>query len=110
MAEALGLSLDHFLTDHALATPSGYRLLEVESYHGFDCILLERDEGTGLSGCRVHQSRPQQCKTWPFWPSNLKSRRHWHKAGPNCEGIGRGSLIPKDKILDDLESTPESAR
>ena len=32
-------------------------------------------------GCTLYEHRPRQCRTWPFWDSNLKSPRAWKEAG-----------------------------
>src|SRR5262245_11060880 len=41
-----------------------------------DCVFL--DEKTRR--CTVYAARPAQCKTWPFWDSNLKTERDWEAA------------------------------
>lgn len=44
-------------------------------------------------GCSVHEVKPTQCRTFPFWPELLESRREWHKTGKWCPGIGKGELV-----------------
>lgn len=109
MAEELDLEINEFLDNYATESIEDgvYEMLEVESRYGSDCILLERDEETGLTLCRAHGSRPTQCRTWPFWPENLRNRDSWRRAGENCEGIGRGRLIPLRVIQNELRATPE---
>lgn len=55
---------------------------------GGDCIFLERKGG--CISCRIHEVKPQQCRAWPFWDSNLKSPEAWNEAGRSCPGINRG--------------------
>ena len=44
-------------------------------------------------GCSVHAAKPTQCRTFPYWPELLDSRRAWHRTGEWCPGIGKGELI-----------------
>jgi Fe-S-cluster containining protein len=38
-------------------------------------------------GCSIHGVKPEQCRTWPFWPENIANSRF--KAGIRrfCPGI-----------------------
>lgn len=54
-----------------------------------DCEFLAYDE-TGLARCTIHAVRPLQCRTWPFWKSNLRSRRAWEMAARDCPGMNQG--------------------
>jgi uncharacterized protein len=62
-------------------------------------------------GCRIYPVRPLQCRTYPFWFSQMRLIRHWEKARRQCPGIGTGTLYSRTHILnmlsrsmDDLES------
>lgn len=55
-----------------------------------NCEFLES------GGCRVHEAKPTQCRTFPYWPELLDSRQSWHKTGKWCPGIGKGELINID--------------
>ncbi|MFT6398517.1 MAG: Fe-S-cluster containining protein [Bradymonadia bacterium] len=37
--------------------------------------------------CSVHEFKPLQCKTYPFWPEVLHSPRSWKAEQKYCEGI-----------------------
>jgi uncharacterized protein len=50
-------------------------------------------------GCRVYPVRPLQCRTWPFWLSNLRSQARWERAARSCPGISRGRLYSREEIL-----------
>jgi len=47
-----------------------------------------------LEGCRIHESKPAQCKTYPFWQENLESRNFWNLTAMFCPGIGLGPMFP----------------
>lgn len=70
----------------------GRRWSLVEKKKGRDCIFLE--EGR----CRVYPVRPEQCRTWPFWPANLASPEDWSHAARRCRGINRGTLFSLEEI------------
>ena len=44
-------------------------------------------------GCGVHVAKPTQCRTFPFWPELIESRKEWHTTGSWCPGIGQGELV-----------------
>jgi Fe-S-cluster containining protein len=54
-----------------------------------DCVFLQ-ELPNGQRACQVYPVRPLQCRTWPFWTSNLESQRSWAQAGRMCPGINRG--------------------
>lgn len=66
----------------------GFRHSLTERANG-DCIYLERYED-GLTGCKIHPVRPLQCRTWPFWPENLRSPGSWERSAAKCPGMNRG--------------------
>jgi Fe-S-cluster containining protein len=61
---------------------------------GGDCVLLE----AGTRRCTAYEARPRQCRTWPFWRSNLASPAAWAEAAKACPGCNRGAIVPLDSI------------
>jgi uncharacterized protein len=59
-----------------------------------DCVFWDKDRG-----CTVYPVRPAQCRTWPFWASNVETPEAWEKTVAVCPGSGRGELIPVEEIL-----------
>jgi hypothetical protein len=57
-----------------------------------DCCFLD---GTR---CAVHEVRPEQCRTWPFWPENMNPRTWREEVEPFCGGIGKGRLYSPAEI------------
>ena len=49
-------------------------------------------------GCLVYESRPTQCRTWPFWEHNLESKKDWDKVKERCPGSGKGQLYSVEEI------------
>lgn len=98
MAAELGVPHVAFLDRYTRETPEGRSLREVRTEHGHDCVLLDRTSRPGKAICSVYTARPTQCRTWPFWPENLRSRRHWQRAAQTCPGIGRGPLHSPETV------------
>ncbi|UCG17371.1 MAG: YkgJ family cysteine cluster protein [Phycisphaerales bacterium] len=66
----------------------GLRHSLTESPDG-DCVFLVRENHTVR--CSIHPVRPLQCRTWPFWTSNLRSPDAWNEAHrTTCPGINSG--------------------
>ena len=59
-----------------------------------DCVFWEKDRG-----CTVYPVRPAQCRTWPFWESNVETPEAWERTTEICPGSGQGELIPVEEIL-----------
>ncbi len=62
-----------------------------------DCVLL------GPEGCLIYESRPVQCRTFPFWPENLRRRSDWERVGEDCPGLNCGPVHSLDEIRDALK-------
>lgn len=58
-----------------------------------DCVFYDRDKG-----CTVYPVRPPQCRTWPFWESNVETPADWEHTKAVCPGSGTGELIPAEEI------------
>jgi len=93
MADDIGVPLDEFLRSYTHNTPAGRSLTERKTDFGYDCIFLNRKKIPGKAVCGVYKSRPVQCRTWPFWASNLSSEHAWRGAAVGCPGVDRGKQV-----------------
>ncbi|MBL4699112.1 MAG: YkgJ family cysteine cluster protein [Phycisphaerales bacterium] len=92
MAKDLKISKKEFYANHTRETIVGRSLNEIEvDEYGYDCVFLTRDE-QGKTGCSVYGARPEQCRTWPFWKSNLIGKRAWREESEGCPGMDQGEL------------------
>jgi Fe-S-cluster containining protein len=88
LAEHLQLPAEEFLACHA-------------ELHD-DCAVLRNKPGActfweeGV-GCTVYAARPLQCRTWPFWPYNLREE-NWSESAEFCPGCNRGKLHTRNEI------------
>jgi hypothetical protein len=90
LARRFNMSVAAFLDEHTHATAEGRSLREKRSVGGLDCTFLDRDKIPGKAVCGVYEDRPRQCRTWPFWPSVVKSRASWERAKRVCPGMDTG--------------------
>src|SRR5262249_61661150 len=58
-----------------------------------DCVFYDHKKG-----CTVYPVRPAQCRTWPFWESNVETPEAWERTTQICPGSGEGELIPAEEI------------
>ncbi len=111
MAREVGVEVDAFYRTYAKHKFGRWTLEEVKVGRKYDCVFLTRDEKTGQAGCSIYKARPTQCRTWPFWDSNLKSRRAWAGAAKGCPGMAlpdeeRGTFVPIEDIRVRLNENP----
>jgi Fe-S-cluster containining protein len=89
LSSFLGISSEEFGRSH-LRRENG-KLSLIEKPNG-DCIFYDR-------GCTVYPVRPEQCRTFPFWSENLRSRSAWESAAVQCPGMDRGRLYAAEDIV-----------
>jgi len=58
-----------------------------------DCVFYDKQKG-----CTIYPVRPPQCRTWPFWASNVATPETWDRTVEVCPGSGEGELIPPEEI------------
>ncbi len=90
IAAFLGQTLAEFEANHTRV--AGVRRSLLERPNG-DCEFLARDP-SGRAACRIHEVRPTQCRTWPFWQSNLETPAAWKATGRHCPGLNQGVHHP----------------
>jgi len=96
LAAALNIKVGEFQR-RFIRTVRGRKSL-IEIANG-DCVFLHGESRT----CTVYEARPLQCRTWPFWQSNLATPASWKEAQERCPGCRRGRPVPLEKILAQME-------
>lgn len=88
LARHLGLETRAFTLRHCEKTDDRFHLRDPANQCGF------------LDGarCTVYEARPQQCRTWPFWPENMNTKVWTREVKRDCPGIGIGRLYPAEEI------------
>ncbi len=98
LARRFGLSVEAFHGRYTRPERSGRSLTERKTEHGYDCVFLDRETLPGRAVCGVYEDRPAQCRTWPFWKSNLRTARTWERATSICPGMNTGELVGPQQI------------
>lgn len=89
IAEYLGISEEEFRSRYVRKVSRRFSFKECPQTH--DCIFLQPNAQDG-KGCAIYPVRPTQCRTWPFWASNLADPDAWALAQSRCIGINRGKV------------------
>ncbi len=99
-----------WVNDEEIRAIAGHRGEDLEHVQG----LYTRQAGRGRSlrekldgecvfydstaGCTIYPVRPRQCRTWPFWESNVITEEAWRQTCEICPGSGKGELISEEEI------------
>jgi hypothetical protein len=94
MADSLEISVGQLKSDYLRR--AGLRMSIIEHDITKDCVFLRKIDGA--KECMIYSVRPAQCRSWPFWPSNLASGKAWNEATRKCPGVNRGILHTHEEI------------
>ena len=98
ISDFLEMEREDFIKRYVRKTRRKQCLIEHPSH---DCIFLKSGK------CRIYSVRPSQCKTWPFWSSNLQTPADWCEAGDRCCGMNRGKIVSAEQIEQIIHNEPE---
>jgi hypothetical protein len=108
LGEHLKLSPYEVVDRYCRKVEGQFSLREQRNSRGeYDCVFLkELPAEVGGEGevkqarrvCGVYEARPLQCRTWPFWESNLASKEAWERAGVRCHGMNRGRAFSREEV------------
>lgn len=97
IAQHLNLSVESFKKKYTRQKNNRYALIERKSLEGdYDCIFLKDKK------CMIYQTRPKQCRTFPWWKENLTSEASWKLAAQSCEGINNEAPLVPYEVIDEL--------
>ena len=68
--------------------------LSLTEYANGDCVFFDKEHRR----CTIYPVRPKQCRTWPFWNSNLETPEDWREVQKGCPGAGNGDFVSLDEI------------
>ena len=90
LAEHLKIPVQQFTRQYCQKTYGIYHLTEDPQRP--ECMFLKDKR------CSVYEARPTQCRTWPFWPEVMNARSWKKEVADFCPGVGKGPVIPAEKI------------
>jgi Fe-S-cluster containining protein len=91
LAAETGLSVSEFERRYVRYVGVRKTLKERKNY---DCVFLD----STTRKCTVYKVRPRQCRTWPFWDSNLRTPETWAATCDVSPGSGTGKLYQLEQI------------
>ena len=91
LAAAVGEDVETFEDNYVRRVGARKSLKELPNN---DCVLFDGK----ARRCSVYEARPRQCRTWPFWDSNLKTPEDWKQTCSVCPGSGQGRLDTLEEI------------
>lgn len=92
LAALVGMSVQEFEAKYVRTVGIRKSLIE---YENGDCVFFDNQKRK----CTVYEARPRQCRTWPFWDSNVKTEEAWAYTCEVCPGSGKGKIYSVDEIL-----------
>jgi len=129
LADFLKLSPRQVLSRYCRKIGQRWSLKERRMPNGnYDCVFLEElpapeaSKGKQLApgdriplkrrSCAIYPVRPLQCRTWPFWDTNLSDSKKWDFASRKCPGMNNGTrTFTKEQIesLRDARDWPSAS-
>ena len=97
LATGLGIPTREFTRKYCAKTEDLFHLANGEA----DCMFLADGR------CSVYEARPTQCRTWPFWPENMKAKA-WTAIADYCPGVGQGDTVAAETIVEILREQRRS--
>jgi len=91
IAEYLGVSVGEV---RLMSTRLHGNRVSLREYANGDCVFFD-----GASRkCTIYPARPKQCRTWPFWRSNINGPEDWERTQQECPGAGQGEFVSLEEI------------
>lgn len=91
IADHIGKSVGEMRIEHTRLVG---RRISLKEFANGDCTFFDGQ----TRKCKIYSVRPRQCRTWPFWDSNLESEETWKEIQPGCPGAGKGAFVPLEEI------------
>ena len=91
IAGHVGKPIDEVQIEH---TRQVGKRASLKEFANGDCTFFDSQ----TRRCRIYSVRPRQCRTWPFWDSNLASPGTWRQVQKVCPGAGSGNFFSLEEI------------
>jgi Fe-S-cluster containining protein len=100
IAAHLTLPVDEFTERYCAPDEDGGLRLSIPAAES--CHFLNAD------GCSIHEVKPLQCQTFPFWPETVSSRKAWKGLRGYCPGVGVGEILSIDAIRKEAQKSADA--
>ena len=91
VAEHTGKSVGEVRLFHTRLIANRVSLTE---YANGDCTFFDG----ATRRCTIYPVRPEQCRTWPFWPANVESPEAWKRTQAVCPGANQGEFVSAEDV------------
>jgi Fe-S-cluster containining protein len=110
LAEHLKITPEETVEKYCRKIDGRFSLKERRNSRGeYDCVFLGETKSNKKAAdgqmiamthrtCGVYPVRPLQCRTWPFWAENLRSRQRWSESAKRCHGMNHGRHFSVEQI------------
>ena len=97
LSNALNMGEKEFIGVYCRWIPAdnGDYMLSLREKSDRDCIFWS---DASVGGCSVYDSRPLQCRAFPFWESVLNDKSSWEMTAMGCPGMDSGTHHSQDSI------------
>ena len=101
-AKHLNITVGEFKKNYCNQTNGIWHL--IEDVKNPDCMFLKEKR------CSVYDARPNQCRTWPFWPDVMNAKAWKSEVASFCPGVGKGKLWERAEIEEIMARDVENER
>lgn len=91
IAATIGKSVEETTCEHTRVVG---RRVSLKEFANGDCTFFDSQ----TRRCKIYTVRPRQCRTWPFWNSNIDHRESWQHVQQVCPGAGKGDFFSLEEI------------
>ena len=99
-AKHLGISTASFTKKYCSKDKSGTWHLNEDPKRP-ECMFLKNKK------CTAYEARPNQCRTWPFWPEVMTPKAWSKEVASFCPGVGKGPKISSEEIRKSIRQQVE---
>jgi uncharacterized protein len=94
IAAHLGEKIEQLIARLKMVRENGRWMIDASDGNG--CPLLKTDRT-----CSIHDVKPKQCATFPFWRDLLDDDQEWESAKAFCPGMDapQGKIYSRGEIL-----------
>lgn len=92
-------------------SPQEFQKRHCETTDGELKLIIPPDKACQFlreGGCTIHEVKPLQCRTFPYWPEHVRNKRSWQRLSRFCPGIGVGPVLPKEEVRQQAQECYES--
>lgn len=80
ISDYLNLSAGTFMQRYLRKKGYRFSLIELKQDGNYACVFFDKDR----NGCGIYEVRPEQCRSFPFWP---RFRENPEEAFEECPGV-----------------------